>query len=132
MFTYFNPKLLQKLLNGENLDQNLYFIGSVGDVYLATDSCKEGLGFAEFEKLFSSVCLLDDHVNFHIQELGKVELLEGMFNTGPEGDVTLDEEVTNIIKSPHYTINYIALKPKENISFWDHDVLQQMIDWYND
>jgi hypothetical protein len=131
MYEYLNPKLIREITKGNKdcLDHNSYYIGSVGDLMLETEYHKETITSNEFEAIFNNVCL--DHQEFFIQEVSRLELICNMFEISDDG-LFLDPEVNRYDTPPHYTLNYVALKPNVNINFWDEDILVQMKTWFND
>lgn len=131
MFTYFNPILIKQISAGNNtcLDETCYYIGAVGDLMIEADHQKESMTSADFKSKAERICAESSH--FFFQEVSQEVLIGNLFEDS-NGEIILDSEVNRSDKPPHYTLNYVALKPNLNFTFWDEDVFEQMKQWFYD
>ena len=129
MYEYLTPKLLKDIIqeNSNFLKKDVLFIGSIGDLLLETEYNKDALSNERYQSIYENVCRENEF--YHIQEVSKSELLHNLFDDSEE-IINLDEIVQRHDVPPHYTINYIGLKPNECTNFWEQDILEEMNRWY--
>lgn len=125
-YQYLNHAILKSCIaqDGATINLDDVYIGSCADALYIGDQLKENLSWDVYLQHYQNLL----RPNIYWAELGKEVFLENTFlDHNHLSDVGFFENIEDSQTSPLNTCNIIAIKPNDNICYWDESVYEEVM-----